>query len=129
MIYSMTREAIVAPNSPPAGGPYSPIIRYGNIAFISGQVAINPATGQPVRDSFEAETHQMLLNLRMQVEAAGSSMDRVLKTTVFLEDMDNFSKLNEIYKDYFPEPQPARSTIQAAPPGGYRVEVESIVAI
>lgn len=129
MICAMKREAIVAQNGPPPGGPYSPIIRYGDIAFISGQVPLDPATGEGVRDSFEAETHQVLRNLRTQVEAAGSSMSKVLKTTVFLENMDNFARLNEIYVDYFPEPRPARSTINAAPPGGYRVEVEAIVAI
>ena len=129
MISIMKREAIVAPGGPPAGGPYSPIIRYGNIAFISGQVGIDPATGEGTRDSFETETHQMLSNLRTLVEGAGSSMDRVLKTTVFLENMDNFSRMNEIYVDYFPEPRPARSTINAAPPLGYSVEIEAIIAI
>ncbi len=123
----MKREAITPQEGPPAGGPYSPIIRYGDVAFISGQVALDPATGQAVRDSFEAEAHQVLRNLRTQVEAAGSGMDKVLKTTVFLADMDNFARLNEIYVQYFREPRPARSTIQAAPPGGYRVEIEAIV--
>lgn len=123
----MNREAITSKDGPPPGGPYSPIIRYGDLAFISGQVALDPATGEAVRDSFEAEAHQVLRNLRAQVEAAGSSMDKVLKTTVFLEDMDNFARLNEVYVQYFEEPRPARSTINAAPPGGYRVEVEAIV--
>lgn len=123
----MNREAITPQDGPPPGGPYSPIVRYGDVAFISGQVALDPATGQGVRDSFEAEAHQVLRNLRTQVEAAGSGMDRVLKTTVFLADMDDFARLNEIYVEYFPEPRPARSTINAAPPGGYRVEIEAIV--
>lgn len=123
----MKREAITPQEGPPAGGPYSPIIRYGDVAFISGQVALDPATGQSVRDSFEAEAHQVLRNLRTQVEAAGSTLDQVLKTTVFLADMDNFARLNEVYVQYFSEPRPARSTIQAAPPGGYRVEIEAIV--
>ena len=122
----MNREAITPQAGPPPGGPYSPIIRYGNLAFISGQVALDPSTGQGVRDSFEAETHQVLRNLRTQVEAAGSSMDKVLKTTVFLADMDNFARLNDIYVEYFAEPRPARSTICAAPPGGYRVEIEAV---
>ena len=123
----MNREAITSEDGPPPGGPYSPIIRYGELAFISGQVALDPATGEAVRDSFEAEAHQVLRNLRAQVEAAGSSMEKVLKTTVFLDDMDNFARLNEVYVQYFDEPRPARSTINAAPPGGYRVEVEAIV--
>lgn len=123
----MNREAITPQDGPPPGGPYSPIVRYGDVAFISGQVALDPATGKGVRDSFEAEAHQVLRNLRTQVEAAGSGMDRVLKTTVFLADMDDFARLNEIYVEYFPEPRPARSTINAAPPGGYRVEIEAIV--
>ena len=123
----MKRESIAPKDGPPLGGPYSPIIRYGEIAFISGQVAVDPTTGEPVRDSFEAETHQMLRNLQTQVEAAGSSMGKVLKTTVFLEDMENFALLNDIYIQYFPDPRPARSTIKASPPGGYRVEIEAII--
>jgi 2-iminobutanoate/2-iminopropanoate deaminase len=124
------KHVIYTEHAPEPIGPYSQAIRVGNLVFVSGQGGMNRATGQMVRDTIEHETHQVLTNLKTILEAAGSSLDRVVKTTCFLGNMDDFPVFNEVYAEYFTTNKPARSTIQAARlPGGIQVEVECIATV
>lgn len=125
----MTKQAVLTPNAPIPKAPYSQAIVAGGLVFVSGQVAIDPKTGDPVHAAFEDELRLTLSNLRAILEAAGSGLDKVVKVTVFLADMNNFPKLNEIYREFFPEPFPARTTVQAPPPGGFQVEMECIATL
>ncbi len=122
-----TRNVIVAPKAPKAIGPYSVAIETDGYLFCSGQTGIDPATGELVSADLEAQTRQVLTNLKNVLEAAGSSLDRVVKTTVFIRDMADFPKMNAIYAEFFPSNPPARSTIAVAglPKGGV-VEIEAI---
>ncbi|MCC7128822.1 MAG: reactive intermediate/imine deaminase [Anaerolineae bacterium UTCFX2] len=124
----MTEKQIVqAEKAPKALGPYNVANRFGELVFASGQLGLDPATGELVAGGVEAETRQALTNLQYVLKAAGSSLNRVLKTTVFLRDMGDFAKMNAIYGEYFNVDFPARSTIQvAALPKGGAVEVEAI---
>ena len=116
--------------APRAIGPYSQAIRLGNLLFTSGQLALNPATGELVPGGIEAETRQVLDNIRNLLQAAGSDLQYVLKTTVFLKDMADFIKMNAIYAEFFTQAPPARSTIGvAALPKGGLVEIETIATI
>jgi 2-iminobutanoate/2-iminopropanoate deaminase len=111
-------------------GPYSPGIRYGDFLFTSGTIGLDPSTGKLVAGDIAAETRQALENLSAVIFAAGSSLDNVLKTTLFLTNIEDFSSVNEVYATYFQENPPSRSTIQvAALPGGARFEIEAIVAL
>lgn len=117
----------------PGGRPVSPVlsaaIRYGDFLFVSGQVGADPTTGAAVAGGFEAQARQTLENLKAVLEAAGSSLDRVLKTTCFITDMGDFSLFNEVYKEYFDDNPPARSTFQVAGlVTPYVVEIEAIAA-
>jgi 2-iminobutanoate/2-iminopropanoate deaminase len=125
----MERKAVTTSEAPIPRAPYSQAIIANGFVFVSGQVAIDPKTGEPVHSSFEDELKLALNNMKVILEAAGSSLDKVVKVTVFLADMSNFPKLNEIYRQFFPEPFPARTTIQAQPPGGFQVEVECIAML
>jgi len=125
----MERKAVTTSEAPIPKAPYSQAIIANGFVFVSGQVAIDPKTGEPVHGSFEDELKLVLNNMKAILEAAGSSLDKVVKVTVFLADMSNFPKLNEIYRQFFPEPFPARTTIQAQPPGGFQVEVECIAML
>jgi 2-iminobutanoate/2-iminopropanoate deaminase len=122
-----TRNVIVAPKAPKALGPYSAAIETDGFLFCSGQTGIDPATGELVSPDLEAQTRQVLTNLKNVLEAAGSSLDKVVKTTVFLRDMADFPKMNAIYAEFFPSNPPARSTIAVAglPKGGV-VEIEAV---
>ena len=122
-----TRNVIVAPKAPKAIGPYSVAIETDGYLFCSGQTGIDPETGELVSADLEAQTRQVLTNLKNVLEAAGSSLDRVVKTTVFIRDMADFPKMNAIYAEFFPSNPPARSTIAVAglPKGGV-VEIEAI---
>jgi 2-iminobutanoate/2-iminopropanoate deaminase len=123
----MGRHAVATPAAPAAIGPYSQAIVAGEFVFASGQIPLDPATGRMVSDSIQAETHRVIQNVAAVLEAAGSSLDGVLKTTVFLTDLADFAAMNEVYRGYFPDPAPARSTVQvAALPRGARVEIEVI---
>ena len=106
------KHVIYTEHAPEPIGPYSQAIRVGNLVFVSGQGSMNRATGQMVRDSIEHETHQVLTNLKTILEAAGSSLDRVVKTTCFLGNMDDFPVFNKVYAEYFPGDKPARYCIQ-----------------
>lgn len=121
---------ITTDRAPGAIGPYSQAIVHGDLVFCSGQVALDPATGQVVPGDVVAQTTQVLKNLAAVLEAAGSSLDRVLKTTVFLTTMDDFAHMNQAYTAAFGEHKPARSTVAVVGlPRGVRVEIEAVAAI
>jgi len=125
----MDKQAVRPSRGPKPVGPYSPAIVYGDFVFVSGQGPGNPDTGKIEKGDVASEMKIVMENLRLLLEAAGSGLDRVLKTTVFLADMDDFARMNDIYKTYFSEPYPARTTIQAARlPMGINVEIEAIAA-
>jgi 2-iminobutanoate/2-iminopropanoate deaminase len=124
------REIIIAERAPKAIGPYSVGIRVSPLVFTSGQLGIDRATGELVAGGIEAETRQALQNIQNVVEAAGSSMSLVVKTTVFLRDMSDFTRMNVVYAGFFPEKPPARTTVQvAALPKGAAVEIEAIAVV
>jgi 2-iminobutanoate/2-iminopropanoate deaminase len=120
-------DAVSTDRAPRAIGPYSQAIRANGFIFVSGQIAIDPATNQFITGDAAEQTVRVMENLKAIVEAAGSSMDRVIKTTVYLKDIADFAVLNEIYGRYFPGTPPARATVEAAAlPRGARVEIELI---
>ncbi len=124
------KEIISTENAPGAIGPYSQAIKAGGFIFCSGQIPIDPATGTFVSDNVSEQTDQVLKNLSAVLEAAGSSLDGVVKTTVFLADMNDFGEMNEVYGKYFDTNKPARATVQAARlPRDARVEIECIALI
>ena len=121
------KEIIATENAPGAIGPYSQAVKTGNMVFCSGQIPIDVATGEFVSDDVAEQTRQVLKNLSAVLEAAGSSLNNVVKTTVFLADMNDFAAMNEIYGEFFNENKPARATVQAARlPKDARVEIECI---
>lgn len=123
----MTRQAISTANAPAAVGPYSQAIALGDLVFCSGQGAIDPATQEFQHGTIEAETERTLRNLGAVLDAAGASYGDVVKTTVFLVDMGDFAAMNAVYASFFPDPPPARTTVQvAALPKGFKVEIEAI---
>src|SRR5919106_4585722 len=124
---SPERERIQTENAPATIGPYSQAIKAGGFVFVSGQIPIDPKTGEFVSGGIAEQTERVLKNLGAVLEASGSSLDRVVKTTVFLADMKEFTGMNEVYKDFFPSPPPARSTGAAAGlPRDARVEIEAV---
>lgn len=110
-------------------GPYSVGMKAGHFVFCSGQLGMDQATGNLVEGGVEAETRQALINLSMILEAAGSSLDRVVKTTVFLRDMADFQRMNAVYAEFFQDTPPARSTIQVGLPRNGAVEIEAIALL
>jgi 2-iminobutanoate/2-iminopropanoate deaminase len=108
------KTIINTPDAPKAIGPYSQAVRFGDLLFVSGTLGMNPKTGEFAGAGIEAQAVQVLENLKAIVEAAGMSLQNVLKTTVFLRDMNDFAAFNEIYSRYFAEAPPARETVQAA---------------
>jgi len=124
------KEVIIAEKAPKAIGPYSVGIRAGYLIFTAGQLGIDRSTGELVAGGIEAETKQALLNLQNILESAGSGIDYVIKTTVFLKDMNDFSRMNAVYGEFFKEEPPARSTVQvAALPKGGQVEIDVIAIL
>ncbi len=125
----MEKKAVVPKRGPKPVGPYSPAVTYGELVFVSGQGPMNPDTGSVERGDVASEMKIVMENVRILLEAAGSGLDRVLKTTVYLADMDDFSRMNELYRTYFVEPYPARTTIQAAKlPLGIKVEIDVVAS-
>ena len=121
------RDVISTDRGPRAIGPYSQAIRANGFLFLSGQVSLDPATQQLVPGDIAAQTARVLENLKGILEAAGSSLDRVVKTTVYLQDMNDFSAMNEVYARYFPSAPPARATVEVARlPKDARVEIDLI---
>ncbi len=126
----MNRKVIHTDKAPKAIGPYSQAIRADAMVFTAGQIGLDPATMELVSGGVEEQTRQALNNLRNVLEAAGSSLAQVVKTTVFLQDMNDFPKMNAIYAEYFAENPPARSTVAvAALPKGALVEIEATALI
>lgn len=127
---STKREIISTENAPGAIGPYSQAIRTGSLVFISGQLALIPETGELVDHDIQAETRQAITNLKNILIAAGSSMDNVVKTTLFIRNMDDFPKINEIYGTFFPSGAPARSCVEVSRlPKNANVEIEAVALL
>lgn len=126
----MKKKVVQTDKAPKAIGPYSQAIRTETMVYTAGQIALDPASGELVAGSVEDQTRQVLNNLRNVLEAAGSSLDLVVKTTVFLKDMNDFPKMNAIYAEFFGENPPARSTVAVAglPKGGL-VEIEAVALL
>ncbi len=124
---SPKKEIVIAEKAPQAIGPYSAAVKAGNLIFTAGQLGIDPKSGEFVPGGIEAETRQALLNLQAVLEAAGSSLKSVVKTTVFLRDMNDFGVMNVIYGEFFTEDYPARSAVQPGRlPKDGAVEIEAI---
>ncbi|CCF82309.1 RidA family protein [Nitrolancea hollandica] len=123
----MTKTIISTTGAPRAIGPYSQAVKVGSFVFTAGQIALDPETGQLVAGDIAVQTHRVMRNLQAVLEAAGASLDRVVKTTCFLADLADFAAFNAVYAEYFPENPPARSTVQAARlPADASVEVECV---
>lgn len=121
------KEIIQTNSAPQAIGPYSQAVRLAGLLFTSGQIPLDPQTGEFVAGGIAEQTEQVLKNLSAVLEAGGADFGRVVKTTVFLAEMDDFAAMNEVYARYFKENPPARSTVQAARlPRGARVEIEAV---
>ncbi len=126
----MTKQAISTPDAPAAIGPYSQAIRVGQMVWCSGQVGLDPKTGNMVSGGVEPETHQVLANLRAVLEAAGARPEHVVRTTIYLTDLGDFGRVNAIYGDAFLTDPPARATVQvSALPKGARVEIDAIAVV
>jgi 2-iminobutanoate/2-iminopropanoate deaminase len=126
----MSRSVVQASGAPAAVGPYSHAIRTDNLVFVSGQIPLDPATGDLVGDDVSAQTRRVLENVRAVLQAAGSSLDQVVKMTVFLADINDFAAMNAVYAEFFPQQPPARSAFQvAALPRGALVEMEAIALV
>jgi len=124
------RQAVSAPNAAKPIGPYSPAIRAGNLLFISGQVGFDPATGALVDGDISAQTDQVMRNIVSLLQAAGIDFAHVVRTTVYLADMGEFARMNEVYARYVVDPPPARSTVQVARlPRDARVEIDVIAVV
>ena len=124
----MTKEIIFTQKAPKAIGPYSQAVKAGGFLFVSGQIPINPETGDLMIASIEEQANQVILNLKSICEAAGSGLEDIVKLTIYLTDLENFAKVNEAMLEYFPEPYPARATVEiSALPLGVNVEMDAIV--
>ena len=124
---AMKREAVMTDRAPKPIGPYSQAVRCGSLVFTSGQIPVDPGTGRLVSGDIAQEAEQVFRNLAQVLEAAGTSLDRAVKVTVFLTDLGDFGRVNEVYARQFSKPFPARSTVQvAALPAGARVEIEAV---
>ncbi|MBI5292354.1 MAG: RidA family protein [Chloroflexi bacterium] len=123
----LNRTVIHSDSAPKAIGPYSQAIRVGDLVFAAGQTPIDPATGNLVEGDIETQTRRVLLNIKVVLEAAGSGLDKVVKTTVFMTNLGDFARMNAVYGEYFPANPPARSTVQvAALPQAAQVEIECV---
>ena len=121
------KEQIFPKEGPQPAGPYSPGIRANGFVFVSGQGPIDLNSGQPLRGAIEDQVHRTMKNIELILESAGSSLDKVVKTTIYLKDLGNFSKMNEIYGSYFKGIPPARTTIQVSDlPFQIEVEIDAI---
>jgi len=126
----MPKQVITTHDAPAAIGPYSQAIRTGNLVFISGQIPLHPQTGEIVGETAAEQARQVLQNLQAVLQAAGASLQNVVKTTIFLTDLGQFAAVNAVYAEFFPHDPPARSTVQvAALPRGVQVEIEAIAVV
>lgn len=127
---TMRKAAVTADRAPRAIGPYSAAVTAGQFVFTAGQLGLDPDTGEFVPGGIQAETEQALINLQAVLEAAGSSLENVVKTTVFIRDMDEFGQMNEIYGKFFTDEYPARSAVQPARlPKDAAVEIEAVALL
>lgn len=125
----MARRIIQTAQAPKAVGPYSQAVRVGNLVFTAGQIGIDPETGQ-LQDSLAAQTRQALQNIAAILEAAGTNLQHVVKTTIYLTDLSAFGEVNAIYGEFFPQDPPARTTVQvAALPLGAQIEIEAVAVV
>ena len=123
------KQAVSSPDAPKAIGPYSQAVRVGQLLFVSGQVPLDPATGEIVSGDIAAQTRRVFENLAAVLKAGGRSLNDVVRTTVFLADMNDFAEVNKVYGSYFSEPYPARATVQVARlPKDARVEIDVIAS-
>jgi 2-iminobutanoate/2-iminopropanoate deaminase len=124
------RQLVTAPDAPKAMGAYSPAIKAGNLLFVSGQIPIDPATGNLIQGDIAAQADQVMRNLTALLRAAGASFTNVVRTTVYLADMNDFNGMNEVYSRYIVDPPPARATVQVARlPRDARIEVDAIAIL
>jgi len=123
----MEKELMATDKAPAAIGPYSQAVKAGDFIFVSGQIPIDPETGELVGDNIKDQTRQSLENIKNILEAAGSSLERIVKTVVFIKDMNDFGEMNEVYGSYLQQSLPARACVQVAKlPMDVRVEIEAI---
>ena len=123
-------QAVSTPAAPKAVGPYSQAVRSGSLLFVSGQIPLDPATGVLVAGDIAAQTRRVMLNLEGILKAAGATFGDVVRTTVFLVDIDDFAAMNDVYGEFFSIPPPARSTIEASRlPRGARLEIDLIAVL
>lgn len=126
----MPKQVITTTDAPAAIGPYSQAIRVGNMVFTSGQIPLHPQTGEIVGETAAEQARQVLHNLQAVLQAAGASLQHVVKTTIFLTDLGQFAAVNAVYAEFFPNNPPARSTVQvAALPRGVQVEIEAVAVV
>lgn len=126
----MTKTVVTAPNAAPVIGPYSPAVRAGGFLFLSGQIPLDPATGQLVEGGIRAQTSRVMQNMGELLKAGGADFSHVVRTTIFLSDMNDFAAVNEVYASFFSEPYPARATVQVARlPKDVGVEIDAIAAV
>jgi 2-iminobutanoate/2-iminopropanoate deaminase len=124
------RQVVTAPDAPKAMGAYSPAIKAGNLLFISGQIPVDPATGDLIQGDIAAQADQVMRNLTALLRAAGASFTNVVRTTVYLSDMNDFAGMNEIYSKYIVDPPPARATVQVARlPRDVKIEIDAIAVL
>jgi 2-iminobutanoate/2-iminopropanoate deaminase len=127
---NLMKKIVSTESAPKAIGPYSQAVIHNGLVFLSGQIPLDPETNQLVDGDITAQTERVLKNIQAVLEASGSSLDRVVKTTVFLKDMANFPKMNEVYARYFTADPPARSTVEAARlPRDVQVEIDAIASV
>lgn len=126
----MSKQIINTANAPAAIGPYSQAVKSGQLLFVSGQIPIDPSSGNLVSESIEAETHQVMKNLSAILNEAGTDFSAVLKATIFIKNMDDFGKINEVYASYFEDSFPARETVEVARlPKDVNVEISVVAGV
>ena len=126
----MSRSIIKTLKAPAPVGPYSQAVSCGNILYVSGQIPLDPESGELVGNSFAEQCHRVLLNLKIILEAGGSGLERVLKVTIYMKNLDQFGELNEIYSEYFDVSKPARACVEVSNlPKGADVEMDAIAEI
>ncbi len=123
----MEKKVVNTDQAPAAIGPYSQAVKVGEMVFVSGQIPIDPATGDIVQGDIKAQTRQVLTNLNAVLAAAGSSLEKTVKTTVYITNMDEFSQVNEVYSEFFKDQPPARACVEVSRlPKGVTVEIDAI---
>ena len=124
------RQLVTAPDAPKAMGAYSPAIKAGNLLFVSGQIPVDPTTGNLIQGDIAAQADQVMQNLTALLRAAGASFTNVVRTTVYLADMNDFAGMNEVYSRYIVDPPPARATVQVARlPRDVKIEIDAIAVL